>query len=130
MEDTAPRRLYVAMWTFHFREPDRALDNNWLLAISWGRVYGATFVNSFGRRAYSAGVQQNMARWNLRLVRIGLGYRAGLVTGYDERLFRLAGRTPVLPLVQPLIDLDFVNRLGWELSYSGVIASAALNVRW
>jgi hypothetical protein len=127
-EEPADRRLYLGMWTIHFRDLDRGLDNNWLLAVSWGRIYGATFVNSFGKRAYSTGVQRTVARWNSRTVSLGLGYRAGLVTGYDERLFPLAGKTPVLPLLQPLINVD-ASRLGLELSYSGVIASAGLNVR-
>jgi hypothetical protein len=125
---TADRRLYVGMWTIHFRDLDRGIDNNWLLALSWGPIYGGTFINSFGKRAYSVGVQRAVARWNSRIVSAGLGYRVGLVTGYDERLFPLAGETPVLPLFQPLITLD-ASRLGLELSYSGVIASAGLNVR-
>jgi hypothetical protein len=127
-EETADPRLYFVMWTIHFRDLDRGLDNNWLLAISWGGFYGATFINSFGKRAYSAGVQRDVARWNSGIVSLGLGYRAGVVTGYDERLFPLAGKTPVLPLLQPLITLD-ASRLGLELSYSGVIASAGLSVR-
>jgi hypothetical protein len=127
-ERPADRRLYLGMWTIHFRDLDRGLDNNWLLALSWGRVYGATFINSFGERAYSMGVQGTVARWSPGIMSLGLGYRAGLVTGYDERLFPLAGRTPVLPLLQPLITLD-AQRVGVELSYSGVVASAGLNVR-
>ena len=127
--DTMPdRRLYFAMWTIHLRDLERGLENNWLLAVSWGRIYGATFINSFGKRAYSAGVQGHIARWNSRIVSAGLGYRVGLVTGYDERFIRLAGKTPVLPLLQPLITLD-VTRVGLELSYSGIVASAGLNVR-
>ena len=130
VRDTTPpdRRLYVGMWTLHFRDLDRGLDNNWLVGMSRGPIYGATFINSFGRRAYSVGAQQTAARWSPGLVSLGLGYRAGLVTGYDERLFPLAGRTPVLPFVQPLITLD-AKQCGLELSYLGVVASAALNVR-
>ena len=124
------RRVYAGMWTFHFRDPGRGLDNNWLVGMSWGKLYGATFVNSFGRRAYSGGVQRVLARWEPGIVSLGLGYRAGLVTGYDERLFPLAGKTAVLPLIQPLLNVDGrASRLGLELSYSGVVASAALNVR-
>jgi hypothetical protein len=63
------------------------------------------------------------------MVSVRLGYRAGLVTGYDERLFPLAGATPVLPLLQPLIAFD-ANRWGLELSYAGVIASVGWSIRW
>jgi hypothetical protein len=125
----AERRLYVGMWTMHFREMERGLDNNWVLGMSWGNVYGATFMNSFGKRAYSAGLQGSLVRWDTSPVALGLGYRAGLITGYDERFISWAGKTPVLPLVQPLVHLDG-KRLGLELSYSGVIASAAFNVRF
>ena len=77
------RRLYVGMWTIHFRDLDRGLDNNWLLGMSWGRMYGATFINSFGKRAYSGGMQQTVARWQPEIASIGAGYRVGLVTGYN-----------------------------------------------
>jgi hypothetical protein len=58
-----------------------------------------------------------------------VGYRAGLITGDDERFIPLAGKTPVIPMVQPLLTVDR-RRLGAELSYSGVIASAGFNVRF
>jgi hypothetical protein len=127
--DPAARRLYFAMWTFHFRDVGRGLDNNWVVGVSWGRIYGATFINSFGKRAYSIGLQRTVAHWSSRTVSPGLGYRVGLITGYDRRLFPLAGKTPVLPLLQPLVTLD-ADRLGLELSYVGVIMSGGVNVRW
>ena len=125
---TPERRLYVAMWTFHFREPETGLENNWLVAGSWGKVFGATFVNSFEVRAYCAGLQDIVARANLRLTSLGLGYRVGLITGYDERFLPIAGKIPVLPFVQPLLHFD-AKRLGLELSYSGVVAHTAVNIR-
>ncbi len=130
VEDDGPeRRLYVGMLTLHLRDLDRGLDNNWLLGLSWGRIYGATLLNSFGNRSYTAGVQGTMKQWNPSRVSVGVGYRAGLITGYDERFIPLAGKIPVLPLVQPLLRLDG-ERLGLELSYTGIIASSALNVRF
>jgi hypothetical protein len=128
-ERTRDRRLYFAMWTLHFRELERGLDTNRAIGIAWDGYYGATFINSFGDRAFSAGVQGTLARWEPGRMAVGLGYRAGLITGYDERFIPLAGKTPVVPLVQPLFLVDG-QRLGLELSYSGVIASAALNVRF
>jgi hypothetical protein len=50
-EEFANRRLYVGMWTLHFRELERGLDNNWALGVAWSGIYGATFINSFGNRA-------------------------------------------------------------------------------
>jgi hypothetical protein len=107
----------------------RAGLTNRAIGIAWDGYYGATFINSFGDRAFSAGVQGTLARWEPGRTTVGLGYRAGLITGYDEPFIPLAGKTPVVPLVQPLLLVDG-QRLGLELSYSGVIASAALNVRF
>jgi hypothetical protein len=123
------RRLYVGMVTLHFRELDRGLDNNSIIGVSLGRFYGATLINSFGKRAYTAGVQGAFTQRATGPVTLGFGYRAGLITGYDERFISLAGKTPVLPLLQPLATVD-AKRVGMELSYAGVVASAALNVRF
>ena len=123
------RRLYLGMWTVHFRDPGRGIENNWLVGVSWRGIYGATFINTFGNRSYSAGFQGILARWNPGLISLGLGYRVGLLTGYDERFMPLAGKTPVVPLVQPRLTLDG-KRLGLELSYSGVVASTGFNVRF
>lgn len=128
-ERVMDRRLYFGMWTFHFREMERGWENNGALGLAWSGIYGATFINSFGNRAYTAGVQGTFISTEAGPVNVGLGYRAGLITGYDERFIPLAGKTPVLPLVQPLLTVDG-KRLGVELSYSGVIASAGLSVRF
>ncbi len=127
--DRVERRLYTGMWTVHFRDRERGIDSNHLLGVSWGRYYAGTFVNSYDRRAYTAGVQGTMVRWTPGAVGLGVGYRAGLVTGYDERFVPIARITPVLPLVQPRVNFD-VRRIGVEFTYSGVIASAAMNYRF
>src|SRR5262245_4653818 len=56
-EDAPPRtdralHLYVAMWTSHLKGHVLHLQNNWAIGISDRGFYGATFINSFGRRAY------------------------------------------------------------------------------
>ena len=123
------RRLHLGLWTLHLRYPDRGLENNWLVGVSVGKVYGATFVNSFGDRAYTAGFQDVVLRWGTGRLSVGLGYRAGVVTGYDERFLRIARKLPVLPLLQPRAVVE-AERLGVELSYSGVVASAGFTVRF
>ena len=125
---TTERRIYFSMWTVHLLNREDRLQNNSLIAVSWDWAYAATFINSFDERSYSAGIQETVARREFGLVSLAAGYRIGLITGYDERLFRLAGEVPVLPLLQPLVTLQ-ADRLGIELSYSGVVASAALLFR-
>jgi hypothetical protein len=122
------RRLYLGMWTIHFRDLERGVDDNQALGLAWGALYGATFVNSYGNRAYTAGVQGPIVGWQGRLS-LGLGYRAGVISGYDERFLPLAEKTPLIPFLQPRLTLD-TRRGGVELSYSGVIASAALSMRF
>jgi hypothetical protein len=117
------------MWTVHFRDWDRGVENNWLVGASWRGIYAATFINTFGDRAYAAGYQGMLLRWDPGVIAVGLGYRVGLVTGYDERFMKLAAKTPVIPLIQPRLALDR-KRLGVELSYSGVVASGGFAVRF
>lgn len=125
-ESTAPRRFYFGLWTLHFGSLERGVDNNWLLGLRWGKAFGATFVNSYGDRGYSVGVQNTLARWNWAPLPLHLDYRVGVVTGYDERFIELARRTHVLPLVQLLVNTE--GRLGVELSFSGPIASVGFNM--
>src|SRR5262245_22757181 len=66
-ESTAPRerrqqdrRLYFGMWTTHLKEHVVAFDNNWVIGMSYHGYFGATFINSFGRRAFSGGLQRTI----------------------------------------------------------------------
>lgn len=122
-------RLYVGMWTSHLRNLRRGVEANSLLGIAYRGFYGATFINSFGDRAIAAGVQRTLVPANLdSSPSATLGYRAGFVTGYDERFIAIAGKTPVLPFVQ-LVGMLQHQRLGVEVAYSGVVASLMLSCR-
>jgi len=125
----ADRRIYAGMWTVHFRDLERGLDSNWLVGVSVGTVYGATFINSYGRRAYSAGLQHGAKVFTAEPLAVRAGLRAGIVTGYDERFLAIAGRTPVIPVVQGILSVER-SGTGFEFSYSGIIASAALTARF
>jgi hypothetical protein len=131
-EESAPReptRLYFGMWTTHLKHDVVALDNNWALGVSYRGVFAATFLNSFGRRAFAAGIQRTIAAMDARPLGVSLGYRVGLVSGYDGRFMRVARDMPVLPFVQPLVTVD-VQRLGFEVSYTFVIVSVAMSYRF
>ena len=115
-------RLHVGMWTTHLNDLSRGLDANWLLALGWRGFYGGTFVNSFGSRAFAAGIERPLVREEGGRVSAGLGYRLGIVTGYDERFIGLAARTPVLPALQVKGDVA-VGRTGLELAWVGLVAT-------
>lgn len=127
-KEKTDRSLYFAMWTIHLQDRVIKVQTNNLVAVSWGHVYAATFVNSFDKRSYAAGIQKMPKHWNARFGCLAAGYRMGLVTGYDRRFVAIADRVPVLPFIQPLLSLQ-IRRFGMELSYSGVVVSAALNIR-
>ena len=119
---TQGARLHVGMWTTHLAHVGRGLDANWLVGVGWKGYFGGTFVNSFGDRGFALAIERSLARADGGRVPRGLGYRLGLVTGYDERLAGLAGMMPVLPLFQIMGDVA-VGRTGLELAWTGKVAT-------
>ncbi|MBI4419779.1 MAG: hypothetical protein HY560_03070 [Gemmatimonadetes bacterium] len=122
-------RIYVGMWTAHFRHLGRGLGQNWLVGVVWRGYYGGTFVNSYGDRAFAAGIQRTLARGKDGVVVPSLGYRIGVVSGYDKRFISVASRTPVLPLVQLLGAVER-GRTEAELAWAGLVASLSPNFRF
>src|SRR5688572_12705379 len=55
-----PTRLYFGMWTTHLKHDVITLENNWVVGLSWRGFFGGTFLNSFGRRAYTGGIQRTL----------------------------------------------------------------------
>ena len=118
-------RAYVGMWTTHVWDLGRGVEGNWLLGIAHRGYFGATFINSFGNRSPAAGVQRNLVPRSGSSP-VALGYRVGIVTGYDERFLAVAGKTLVLPFLQIVGQLDH-RMLGLELTYSGLVALVLLS---
>ena len=122
-------RLYLGMWTTHLQNDVIVLDNNQLVGFAVRGFFGATFLNSYGGRAFAGGLQRTLVGAEPRPVGASLGLRLGFITGYDERLMPLARKTPVLPLVQPFVTLD-IYRVGVEVSYTFVVVSVATSFRF
>lgn len=115
-------RLYVGMWTAHLKDLGRGFDNNWLLGVSWEGYYGGTFVNSYGDRAFTLGIQRKIAQSTSGTVQPGVGWRLGLVTGYDTRFSRFASVSPILPFGQ-LVGEVGVGQTGVEMGWTPLTAS-------
>ena len=124
-----PTRIYFGMWTIHLRDDVVALKNNWAVGVTSHGFFGATFLNSYGRRAYTAGLQRTIISTEPGSLGASLGFRLGLVSGYDGRFMRIARDTPVLPLVQPFATID-IGHVGVEVSYTFVIISVATAIRF
>jgi hypothetical protein len=122
-------RLYFGMWTMHLKRDVIALDNNWAVGVAWHGFFGATFVNSFGRRAFTGGLQRTIVSTRPAPLGVSVGYRLGVVTGYDGRFMPLARKTPVLPLVQPFVSID-ITHVSVEVSYTFVVISTAISYRF
>ena len=121
-------RVYFGMWSTHLRDVAEGLQNNSLLGIAYHGYYAATFINSFGDRALSAGLQRSFSGGGSGVLSKALGYRAGILTGYDHRFFGLGDKLPAIPFVQLLGNFDFRNA-GVEIGYSGIVASVVVNMR-
>lgn len=121
--------LYTGMWTMHLADPGRGVDQNWLLGLSWAGYYGATFVNSFGDRAFAVGREGPQRNARPLGLDASLGLRMGVVTGYDERFLSIAGKAPVLPLVQVHGGVRR-RRTAVELSWTVMVVSVSLGHRF
>lgn len=93
-------RLIGGLWTLHpFAVSWPRVEETYGYGLLWDGFFAATFVNSFGGRAVTAGVERVWFEPAWRWLALGLGYRAGLVTGYDERLISWADDVPAVPVV-------------------------------
>ena len=120
-------RIYLGMWTSHLLDPARGLDANSLVGVAVRGYYGATFVNSYGDRAFALGLQRTLVA-SPKGMRPALGYRAGLVTGYDERFLGVAAKVPAIPFGQLVGSVD-IRSAGIELAYAGLVASVIVSWR-
>jgi hypothetical protein len=111
------RRIIPGMWALHPYEPQ-------FPELDWTRGFGAqvshwfvaTFVNSYDARGWVGGLERYWLERTRGVLTFGVGYRVGVVTGYDERLFELARHTPVLPFVGLLVWGD-AGPIGVDVFY-------------
>jgi hypothetical protein len=124
-----PTRLYVGMWTTHLKHDVIVVDSNWAVGFTHRGYFLATFRNSFGRQAFTAGIQHAFVTRRRGRLTSSLGGRLGAVYGYDGRFMRIARDTPVLPLFQAWGNVD-VGRIGIEVSYTFVVVSVTTSYRF
>ena len=91
-------RVIVGLWAMHPFEPQfPELDGTRGFGGLYGHWFGTTFVNSYDERTFALGVERDWFRMRRGRAGAGVGYRVGLIAGYDERLVAVARHTPVLP---------------------------------
>lgn len=91
------RRIIPALLVTHpfYRFPEIMWSRGaGIQASTW---FAAGFINSYDRLSMIVGVERTWVEGRANSVGFGLGYRAGLITGYDERLLEIARHVPALP---------------------------------
>ena len=97
----------LGLWALHPFEPQ-------FPELDWASGFGikadqwlvATFINSYDRRAFVLALERYWWAQRLGWVDLGVGYRAGVITGYTEELIEWAGSAPVLPFTGLLLWVD------------------------
>lgn len=92
------RRVIPGLWGMHFFDR-QSLELFWTKGggIQYESWFAAAFLNSYDDLSFIAGLERDWYRGGIGGLDLGLGYRVGILTGYDGQLIALADKTPVLP---------------------------------
>lgn len=126
---SAPDALYLGWATWHLRYPMQPWMNNHFWGATFRGFHAGTFITSHDDRGYAVGVQRVLIDWGGHDVSAELGYRAGLVYGYDEEFLDIAERLPVLPALTGMLDLRW-KTLGMQIGYAGIVMTVGGVVRF
>jgi hypothetical protein len=122
-------RVAWAMWTLHVNHVDEGWSNDATAGVIHRGAYAATFRTSHGRRGLTVGVERAWTSVERGPFGIMLGFRSGLVYGYDGRLGWLAEALPILPMLQPLV-YGRVGPMTADFSYTRAVVSLTGGVRF
>lgn len=122
-------RLIGAMWTLHIHHLDRGWSNDGTVALVYRGLYAGTFQTTHGPRAYTIGFERSWLSQQWNWAGAMLGFRTGLVYGYDGRLGWLAEKYPVLPFAQPVLYAE-LGPVAADFTYTWVVVSLSAAVRF
>ncbi len=116
-EDT----IMLGMWSYHFVDNDDSYQtNNQLLAVSYKGYYAGTFINSHDNRTWSLGVERDIYRAGMDSLAVSVGYRAGIMYGYETmQIFE----TKLFPLFQVYTNLSY-KWVGVQLTWAGSVVTS------
>lgn len=122
-------RVIWGMWSTHLNRADDPWKNTRALALVYDGLYAATFRTTHGPRAYTVGIERTWATTPRGPVKAMIGYRAGLVYGYDGRLGWAAELTPILPFVQP-VAYARMGPFTTDIAYTWVVIAVTVGLRF
>ena len=117
----AENSINLGMWSYHFIDNDdsyRTTHN--LIAITYKGIFAGTFENSKDDRTWTAGIQRDVYRTNLGVLSVDIGYRLGLMYGYETMEIADSG---IFPLLQVYSDLRY-KMVGVQFSWAGSVVTA------
>lgn len=128
--DASPQdRVLWGMWSYHLRDLASGAPSNGMMGLVYEGFIAATFITTHGPRGWALGVERNWISLAEGPAEVMLGYRAGLLYGYDRRLFRLAEITPIIPFFQPVLFLRG-GPLTLDATYTYVVVSFTAGLRF
>ena len=124
-----PTRLYVGKAALHLERMDEGLSWHPMVGISWRGFFLKTFINTHEGRTWAGGIGRGILGAEGPDYAVRLGYRLGVVRGYDARLMRQAEEWPVLPAGQVVLDAR-VRGVGVQFAWVWIVSSMSAFVEF
>ncbi|MGI9536945.1 MAG: hypothetical protein ACR2PB_07735 [Desulfocapsaceae bacterium] len=125
--EPAQNSIYLGMWSHHIIDNDDEYQTTHnLLGITYRGFFGGTFINSVDEQAWGAGVQRDLYSTKYEVISMELGYRLGVLYGYDSMQMANSG---LFPLLQMYADLHY-EHIGIQLSWAGSAITAGFFLRF
>ena len=125
----ADSRFYLGMWALHLSSQAIHDDNavNDLISVTYDGYSVGAFKNSYYDWTYAASFQREVYEKNWdHNSSLHIGYRAGGIVGYDDRLCGdLCSKSPLLPFVVPYFNIQ-KNNIGFESQFAFTVLTAGL----
>lgn len=126
---SSQHRVVWGMWTTHLNREGDGWQNDRAFGLVYRGLYGFTFRTTHGPRAYSVGVERTWLSTDEGPVQGMIGFRTGLVYGYDERLGWLAEAVPILPFAHPVLYTQ-IGPFTADVTYTWVVISITAGLRF
>ncbi len=118
---------YLGMWSYHFVDDNEEYQSTHdLIGFTYKGVFLGTFENSRNDRTWGGGLQRDIYRTTWGILSTEIGYRLGVMYGYDKMELYDSG---LFPLLQLYSDVRYKN-LGIQFSWGGSALTAGFLIRF
>lgn len=124
--EPARNSIYLGMWSYHFWGDSDYRTDNQLIGGVYRGCYAGTFINSHDDRTTSIGWQRDFYTRTREDFRLDVGYRFGIMHGYDE--FSI-GNSKLFPLLQFYADVAY-KQVGVQFTWVGQAVTAGFLIRF